>query len=119
MGDRKGGWVGARSVTRESGSIEERKPTELLDFSPQGLGQRCPSHCPHSDEPSQDGSTDVLGDPLTIREVAALIGCSVWTVRQRCLREGLPHFRPSRTGKLIFYRTQVLQWLFDKQKGRR
>ncbi len=60
-----------------------------------------------------------LGEPIGIREVAQLIGCSVWTVRQQCLRRGLPHFRASRTGRLIFYRNQVIRWLIDKQTERR
>ena len=60
-----------------------------------------------------------LGEPLGIREVAQLIGCSVWTVRQRCIPQGLPHFRASRTGRIVFYRTQVVRWLIEKQKERR
>jgi hypothetical protein len=63
-----------------------------------------------------------LGEPLGIRETAALIGCSCWTVRHQCLRQGLPYFRASRAGKLIFYRNQVIHWLVEKQnerKGRR
>lgn len=60
-----------------------------------------------------------LGEPITIREVAQLVGCSAWTVRQQCMRQGLPYFRASRTGKLIFYRNQVIRWLIEKQKTRR
>lgn len=60
-----------------------------------------------------------LGEPLGIGEVARLIGCSVWTVRQQCLRKGLPHFRASRSGRLIFYRNQVVRWLIHKQNERR
>jgi hypothetical protein len=70
----------------------------------------------------QDSSAidfEAPGDPLNIREVAKLIGCSVWTVRQRCLRQGLPHFRASRTGRLIFYRNQVIRWLIHNQTERR
>ena len=36
---------------------------------------------------------DILGEPLAITEVARLLGCSVWTVRQRYLSSGLPYFR--------------------------
>ena len=60
-----------------------------------------------------------LGEALAIGEVARLIGCSVWTVRQQCLRQGLPHFRASRSGRLIFYRNQVVRWLIGKQNERR
>jgi DNA-binding transcriptional MerR regulator len=56
---------------------------------------------------------------MAIREVARLIGCSVWTVRQQCMRQGLPHFRLSRSGRLIFYRNQVVRWLIAKQNERR
>ena len=60
-----------------------------------------------------------LGEPMGIQAVAHLIGCSVWTVRQQCLRQGLPHFRASRSGRLIFYRKQVVRWLIEKQTERR
>src|SRR5439155_22082592 len=48
-----------------------------------------------------------LGPPLSIREVAELIGCSPWTVRQTLIPRGLPHFRFTASGKLIFYLDQV------------
>lgn len=65
--------------------------------------------------------TDVqaLGEPLGIREAAQIIGCSVWTLRQRCLPQGLPHFRASKTGRIVLYRTQVVRWLIEKQNERR
>ncbi len=62
---------------------------------------------------------DPLGEPLSIRDVARLLGCSVWTVRQRCLPQGLPHFRVAHSGKLMFYRNQVTHWIIDKQKRER
>jgi hypothetical protein len=58
-----------------------------------------------------------LGEPLTISQVAKLIGCSPWTVRQRHLPSGLPHFRAGANGKLIFYRDQVVRWIQSQQKG--
>ncbi len=45
---------------------------------------------------------DALGEPLNINRVAALLGCSAWTVRQRYLPSGIPHFRIAKTGKLMF-----------------
>jgi len=66
-----------------------------------------------------EAQDEPLGEPLAIGEVARLIGCSVWTVRQQCLRQGLPHFRASRSGRLIFYRNQVVRWLIEKQHERR
>jgi hypothetical protein len=57
-----------------------------------------------------------LGEPLSILEVARLIGCSTWTVRNRYLPQGLPHFRSGPTGKLVFYRNQVVRWILQQQK---
>jgi len=58
-----------------------------------------------------------LGVPLGIEEVAELIGCSPWTVRQKLISLGLPHFRSGTSGKLIFYSNQVVAWIKNKQKG--
>lgn len=57
-----------------------------------------------------------LGDPMGVKEVAALIGCSPWTVKQALLPKGLPHFRSAANGKLIFYRQQVVRWLLRTQR---
>lgn len=65
---------------------------------------------------------DPLGEALTIRDVAKILGCSVWTVRKRYLARGLPHFRLGGAGKLVFYRTQITRWILDAQeryRGRR
>jgi len=63
---------------------------------------------------------DILGEPLAITEVARLIGCSVWTVRQRYLPSGLPYFRIGKIGRLTFYRNQVVKWILENQiTGRR
>jgi len=56
-----------------------------------------------------------LGAPLGIRQVAKLIGCSAWSVRQRFVPQGLPHFRSGPSGRLIFYRDQVVRWIVQKQ----
>lgn len=45
-----------------------------------------------------------LGAPLNIRQVARVIGCSVWTVRQTLIPRGLPHFRFTPLGRLVFLR---------------
>jgi hypothetical protein len=87
-----------------------------LDFSPLGLGQSCPTHCPSSAEGTTVPFPDLLGAPLTIGEVARIIGCSVWTVRQKYLALGLPHHRASVNGKLIFYQNQVIRWLVQRQQ---
>jgi hypothetical protein len=57
-----------------------------------------------------------LGRPLSIAQVAALIGISPWTVRQKLLPRGLPHFRSGASGRLIFYEVQVVRWI-EKQQG--
>jgi hypothetical protein len=58
-----------------------------------------------------------LGPPLDIRAVACLIGCSPWTLRQTLLRRGIPHFRFTASGRLIFYRDQVIRWIESQQQG--
>ena len=60
-----------------------------------------------------------IGEPMGIREVARLIGCSPWSVRQTLLRQGLPHWRSGPSGKLIFYRDQVVRWVLDQQTNER
>jgi hypothetical protein len=59
----------------------------------------------------------LLGMPLNIAEVAHLIGCSPWSVRQTLIPRGLPHFRFTANGRLIFYRDQVIRWIENKQQG--
>ena len=53
---------------------------------------------------------------MTIREVARSLGCSAWTVRQRYLPQGLPHFRSGPQGKLVFFRHQVIRWILERQQ---
>jgi hypothetical protein len=53
--------------------------------------------------------------PLNIREAAYLIGCSPWTVRQTLIPRGLPHFRFKASGRLVFYRDQVIRWIENQQ----
>lgn len=82
------------------GDFESGTRAEL----PAGL----PAHIEMNDDP--------LGQPLGIREIAKLIGCSAWTVRQRYLPQGLPHFRSGPNAKLIFYKNQVIRWLLRQQE---
>ena len=53
---------------------------------------------------------------MDIRQAAAVIGCSPWTVRQTLIPRGLPHFRFKASGRLIFYRDQVIRWIKNQQK---
>lgn len=61
-------------------------------------------------------SSLLLGEPLTIRQVAQLIGCSAWTVRHCHMHRGLPYFRSGPSAKLTFYRDQVIAWILEQQK---
>src|ERR1035438_1521716 len=58
-----------------------------------------------------------LGRPLNIHDVADLLGCSPWTVRQTLIPRGLPHFRFRASGQLTFYRDQVIRWIENQQGG--
>lgn len=60
-----------------------------------------------------------LGEPLAIEDVAALLGCSAWTVRQRYLHQGLPHLQARPRGKLVFFREQVIAWIEKRQRQKR
>jgi hypothetical protein len=59
--------------------------------------------------------SEALGEPLDIKTVARLIGCSAWTVRQKLIPKGLPCFRSGPNGKLIFYHQQVVRWIVRTQ----
>jgi hypothetical protein len=100
-------------MRRKSGFKPGAKAKELLAFSPSSLGHSYPQQYPYLDDVTL---TEPLGAPLSIREVAGLIGCSPWTVRQRCLPAGLPHHRLTPNGKLIFYQNQVIRWLLARQQ---
>jgi hypothetical protein len=102
------------------GFAENANAAETLEISPSGLGQRNPQHCPHPREanatPGSASTSSSLGTPMNISEVAALLGCSPWTVRQRYMRQGLPCLRASATGKLVFYEKQVIDWILKRQQ---
>jgi hypothetical protein len=93
---------------RMSGFDDAQKPFDSQGFLPESLGQSYPHQNPQGDE--------TLGEPLSIREVADVIGCSDWTVRHRYLPQGLPHFRSGPAGKFVFFRKQVIDWILQQQK---
>lgn len=95
---------------------ENANTAETLAISAVGLGQMKPQHCPSPSEGRLARSADPLGEALTIGQVAEILGCSAWTVRNQCLRRGLPHFRIGGVGKLVFYRNQVTRWVLDQQE---
>jgi hypothetical protein len=85
---------------------------DLADISAR---QRARSQEPNRQPAKPDSKSD-LGPPLSIREVATMLGCSPWTVRQQHMPRGLPHFRSGPNGKLIFFRDQVVAWILLQQK---
>jgi hypothetical protein len=99
---------------RKSGRNESGNCAEKLSVTPVEIGQCYPHHYPQREE-FQDVAGDALGEPMTIRQVARLLGCSIWTVRQRCLPARLPYLRISSSGKLVFYRNQVVRWILENQ----
>ena len=121
---------------RISGFEHGAKPLDSVRFPHESLGQNYPQHYPHrptdeglslhpskqrslAGDPESVGTPQVreaLGEPLSIHQVARLIGCSAWTVRHGYLPQGLPHFRSGPMGKLVFYRNQVIQWILQQQK---
>jgi hypothetical protein len=104
---------------RKSGFGGNAKGAESLDFSRVRVGQSCPQQYPQSADASQAAnSPGSLGEPMDISQVAALLGCSVWTVRQRYLPQGLPHLRACASGKLVFFREQVVGWILQRQQQR-
>lgn len=59
---------------------------------------------------------EFLGEALDVKQVAELIGCSAWTVRQKHVKAGLPCFRTGPSGRMTFYRNQVTAWILERQK---
>ena len=107
---------------KESGIGRRRKVADLKEFWPTSLGQQCPDDYPTQPgplvgQPLASGAESRLGQPLDIRGVARLIGCSPWNVRQRWIPKGLPHLRSGASGRLIFYEAQVVRWIERQQKG--
>lgn len=97
----------------ELGHELDGKSLENKAEAPPRLGQLNPQGCPSQTKTI----SNELGPPMTIREVASMIGCSVWSVRQKLIpSEGLPHVRLAPRGRIVFYQKQVEAWLLRKQK---
>src|SRR5207248_9252839 len=104
--------------------LQSAKPAQTRRFSRSSLGQCWPTHWPGQPGPFLREPAPILcptgaalGPPLNIAEVAELIGCSPWTVRQTLIPRGLPHFRFKASGRLIFYQDQVVRWIESQQQG--
>ena len=124
MSDKRGGESEQRYGQIMSAFAKDAKASENIDFSHAPLGQRYPhqnpQHCPHPETTLvENKSGDPLGEPMSIREVAKVFGCSEWTIRQQYLPRGLPHFRLSPAGKLLFFHNQIVRWVVEiqRQKG--
>lgn len=106
----------------ESGIEKLPKAAELLELMRPPIGQHCPTQRPTPPRPSGGqpaalGAGDRLGQPLDIRQVARLLGCSPWSIRNTWIPKGLPHFRSGASSKLIFYEAQVVRWIERQQQG--
>jgi len=97
---------------RLSGFGESGNTLQTQRFPLVSYGQNCPEHYPQATE----YGNEPLGAPLSIRDVARLFGCSIWTVRQRYLPQGLPYLRTGPNSKLIFFRDQVVRWILENQQ---
>jgi len=107
---------------RESGIERRLKSADLQQFLASRLGQHCPSHCPTQPEPvlrepAASGAASRLGQPLDIRQVARLVGCSPWSIRNTWMPRGLPFFRLGASSKLHFWEVQVVAWIERQQQG--
>jgi hypothetical protein len=106
----------------ESGIERRRMAARLKGIAARGLGQHCPTHYPQQPgpsggQPSPSSDTSRLGPPLDIRQVAALLGCQPWSVRNTWIPLGLPHLRSGASSKLIFFTNQVVAWIERQQQG--
>ena len=108
---------------KESGIRKGPKAADLLELMRPPIGQHYPKHYPtqpvaSGGQPVASGAESRLGQPLDVRQVARLLGCSPWSIRNRWIPKGLPHFRSGASSKLIFYEAQVVRWIErQQQKG--
>ena len=122
-------YIDTAALSPKAGLPRARKTPYLKTFPPLPLGQRWPGHWPGQTgpilgEPGAPGgpgalpkSAETLGRPLSIREVAAMLGCSPWAVRQTLIPRGLPHFRLTASGRLTFFERQIVLWIEKQQRG--
>ncbi len=92
---------------------------DSLEVSPVKPRAELPEALPVALAPPGERETpalDPLGEPISIGAVARILGCSVWTVRQRFLPAGLPSFRLGGTGTIRFFRNQVVHWILRQQQ---
>jgi hypothetical protein len=112
----------SRFEGKESGIGKRQKPANWRELLQSSIGQHYPRQCPtqpepFSGQPAASGAASRLGEPLDIRQVARLVGCSPWSIRNTWIPRGLPHFRSGASSKLLFYTEQVVRWIENQQKG--
>lgn len=115
MSDKRRSGIERGREGHRSDFAQMRNTAETLDFSAFSLGQRNPGDYPQH-YPASESAPSNLGEPIDIEDVAKLLGCSVWTVRQRYLPRGLPHIQASARGRFVFFRKQVVDWILERQK---
>ena len=122
---------GSSASAPKAGMAKAGKPAHLRAFPALPVVPRWPGHWPGQPGPNfaeqgpfpcppgkaQRPVRRTLGEPLSIDQVAELLGCSPWTVRQTLLPRGIPHFRFSASGRLIFFWDQVIRWIENQQQG--
>jgi len=91
------------------------RPRQISELASGPIGQLWPDHWPTPEAAAE--CPNALGRPLNIRQVATLLGCSVWTVRQRWMPKGLPHLRSGPTSRITFFEAEVIRWLKRQQGG--
>jgi hypothetical protein len=101
---------------RISGFAPNAKSFEIEEFSEPRLAESWARQQARADTDENASDLNGLGAPLSIRCVARMLGCSPWTVRQQHIPAGLPHFRSSTQGKLVFFRDQVVAWVLRQQQ---
>ena len=101
------------SEIRKSGFGKPPEPAPVQHNSHARAGQRDPQQKPSLTDTGN--AQTALGEPLTIREVSEMLGCSAWTIRQKYIPDGLPHLQSGRAGKLVFFRNQVVRWIVRRQ----
>lgn len=113
--------MGTRKVRRkESGFAGAPKAAQVLEMMRPPVGQRCPTQKPMPEgaaraKTGSAAASDRLGSPLNIGQVAAMLGCSPWSIRNTWIPKGLPFFRSGASSRLIFFEAQVVRWIEHQQ----
>ena len=106
-----------KRLGKAGGNMRKGRGLAERGGGPYGLGQGPRD----GDRPEQSRACRAalagLGVPMSIRQVAAVIGTSPWSIRQTWIPKGLPHVRAGVRGRFIFFEREVERWLIKQQKG--